>query len=124
MPSQQYPRHINHISGCFCLARLLTHKINHHRMAKKKKKKKGGESILKYKVLVLLFFLRLFIYLFIYLCIYFRGGKEGEREGKKHQCVVASHMPLAGDLGHNPIMCPRLGIERATLWFTGQCSIH
>ena len=33
-------------------------------------------------------------------------GREGEREGEKHQCVIASHMPLTGDLAHNPGMCP------------------
>ena len=31
---------------------------------------------------------------------------EGEREGEKHQCVVASHMPTTGDLACNPGMCP------------------
>ena len=31
---------------------------------------------------------------------------EGEREGEKHQCVVASHTPPTGDLAHNPGMCP------------------
>ena len=31
---------------------------------------------------------------FIYLL--FERGKEGEREGEKHQCVVASHLPLLG----------------------------
>ena len=31
---------------------------------------------------------------------------EGEREGEKHQCVVASHMPSTGDLACNPGMCP------------------
>ena len=54
-----------------------------------------------------------FIYLFIYnaylfkvyLFILERGG-EGEREGEKHQCVVASHAPPAGDLAHNPGMYP------------------
>ena len=30
----------------------------------------------------------------------------GEREGEKHQCVVASHAPLTGDLASNPGMCP------------------
>ena len=39
-------------------------------------------------------------YLFI-----FREGK-GEKEGEKHQCVVASHEPPTGDLAHNPGMCP------------------
>ena len=39
--------------------------------------------------------------------IYFRErGKEGGREGEKHQCVVASHMPPTGDLAHNPGTCP------------------
>ena len=33
-------------------------------------------------------------------------GKEGEREGEKDQCVVASHTPPTGDLAHNPGMCP------------------
>ena len=29
-------------------------------------------------------------------------GREEEREGKKHQCVVAHHMSPTGDLAHNP----------------------
>ena len=29
-------------------------------------------------------------------------GRVGEREGKKHQCVVASCVPPTGDLAHNP----------------------
>ena len=33
-------------------------------------------------------------------------GREGGREGEKHQCVVASHVPPTGDLAHNPGMCP------------------
>ena len=40
--------------------------------------------------------------------------KDGEREGEKHQCVVASHTPRTGDLACNPGMCPRLGIKPAT----------
>ena len=36
----------------------------------------------------------------------FREGREREREGEKHQCVVASHVPLTGDLACNPGMCP------------------
>ena len=55
--------------------------------------------------------------LFIYLFIFRERGREGEREGEKHQCVVASHMAPIGDLACNPGMCPRLGIEPATLWF-------
>ena len=33
-------------------------------------------------------------------------GREREREGEKHQCVVAFRMPTTGDLVHNPGMCP------------------
>ena len=33
-------------------------------------------------------------------------GRKGEREGEKHQCVVAPHVPPNGDLAHNPGMCP------------------
>ena len=49
---------------------------------------------------VFFFFFFLRFHLFI-----FREGKGG-REGEKHQCVVASYMPPAGDLAHNPGMCP------------------
>ena len=31
---------------------------------------------------------------------------EGEREGEKQQCVVASHEPPTGDLARNPGMSP------------------
>ena len=44
-------------------------------------------------------FLR-FIHLFL------ERGREGEREGGKYECVVACHLPLTGDLAHNPGMCP------------------
>ena len=33
-------------------------------------------------------------------------GREGEREGEKHQCVVASHALSTGDLAPKPGMCP------------------
>ena len=45
-------------------------------------------------------------YLRTCLLILERGGKEGERVGEKHQCVVVSHAPPTGDLAHNPGMCP------------------
>ena len=50
-------------------------------------------------------FLKIFIYLFL------ETGKEGEREGEKHdvgekQRSVASLTPPARDLAHNPGMCP------------------
>ena len=47
------------------------------------------------------FFFKIFIYLFLE-----RGGKEREREGEKHQCVVTSHMPPARDLACSPGMRP------------------
>ena len=37
-----------------------------------------------------------------YLFIFRERGREGERGGKKHQCVVASHTPPTGDLASNP----------------------
>ena len=46
------------------------------------------------------FFSKYFIYLFL------ERGREGEREGEKHQCVVVSHVPTTGDLACNPGMCP------------------
>ena len=52
-----------------------------------------------------------------YLFIFRERGREGEKEGEKHQCVVASHVPPTGDLAHNPGMCP-VGNGPATLWFT------
>ena len=41
-----------------------------------------------------------FIYLFL------ERGEGGEREGEKHQCVIASCAPPTGDLAHNPGLCP------------------
>ena len=41
---------------------------------------------------------------FIYLLL--ERVREGEREGVKHQCVVASYLPPTGDLACNPGMCP------------------
>ena len=41
-----------------------------------------------------------------YLFIFREKGRKVEREGEKHQCVVASHMLPAGNLAHNPGMCP------------------
>ena len=42
------------------------------------------------------------------MCLFLRFylGMEGEREGEKHQCVVASMHPTTGDLAHNRGMCP------------------
>ena len=38
--------------------------------------------------------------------IFRQSRREGEREGEKHQCVVACRMPSTGDLAFNPGMCP------------------
>ena len=52
-------------------------------------------------------------------------GREGEREGEKHQYVVASHVSPTGDLACNPGMRPsRPGIELVTFWFASQHSVH
>ena len=41
-----------------------------------------------------------------YLFIFRERGRGAEREGEKHQCVVASPMTPTGGLTHNPGMCP------------------
>ena len=41
-----------------------------------------------------------------YLLIFRERGREGEREGEKHQCVVASCTPPTGDLVYNTGMYP------------------
>ena len=56
--------------------------------------------------------------------LFLERGREREREGEKHQCVVVSCTPPTGDLAHNPGTCPRLGIEPATFWFAGRHSIY
>ena len=43
---------------------------------------------------------------FIDVIYLFLEREEGEREGEKHQCVVASLTPPTGDLACNPGMCP------------------
>ena len=51
-------------------------------------------------ILFYFYFLKDFIYF-----IFTQRGREGEKEGEKHQCVVASHVPHTGDLACNPGMC-------------------
>ena len=43
---------------------------------------------------------------FIFFFIFREWGREGERKGEEHQCVVASGIHPTGDLAHNPGMCP------------------
>ena len=47
-----------------------------------------------------------FIFKRFYLFIFRERGREGERDGGKYQCVVASHMTPTGELAHNPSMWP------------------
>ena len=47
-----------------------------------------------------------------YLVIFRQRVREREREGEKHQCVVASHVVLTGDLAHNPGMYPKWELNR------------
>ena len=42
---------------------------------------------------------------FIYI-LFRERVREGEREGEKHQCVVAFRTPPTGDLARNPGMGP------------------
>ena len=46
------------------------------------------------------YFKKYFIYLFL------ERGREGEREGEEHPCVVASGASPTGVLDRNPGMCP------------------
>ena len=71
------------------------------------------------------FFLKIF-YLFFtfYLIIFFRERKEGRKRGREtSMCGCFSHIPNWGR-DPQPRHVPWLGIEPATLWFTGQHSIH
>ena len=50
---------------------------------------------------------------FLKILFIFRGREsEGEREGEKYQCVVASHMPPTGDLACSTGMCPDWGLNQ------------
>ena len=56
-----------------------------------------------------------------YLFIFRQSGREGEREGEKRQCVVASHTPPTGLKARHG---PWPGIKQETLWFAGWHPIH
>ena len=46
----------------------------------------------------------IYMCIILYLFIFKEKGREGEREGEKHQCEVASCVSLTGDMAHNPGM--------------------
>ena len=41
-----------------------------------------------------------------FILLFLERGREGEKQGEKHQCVVASCTPPTGDLALNLGMCP------------------
>ena len=49
--------------------------------------------------------LKMYIFKDLFI-LFLERGRDGEREGEKHQCVLASHGSPTGDLAHNPGMCP------------------
>ena len=64
-----------------------------------------------------------FFFLFKILFIFREGGTEGERGRETSMCGCHSCTPYWGP-GPQPRNVPWLGIELATLWFTGCHSVH
>ena len=58
-----------------------------------------------------------------YLFIFRERGREGERGGEKHQCVVSSFVPPTGDLAHNEA-CALTGNRTSDPLVLSWCSIH
>ena len=61
-------------------------------------------NFLSFYYLYFLFLFVCFSKTFIYL--FLERGREGETEGEKNQCVVASPAPPTEDAAGNPGMCP------------------
>ena len=78
------------------------------------------EVLSKYLLSVVLFFLRFFKKDFIY---FFRKRKGQEKRRETLMCGCLLYTPYWGP-GPQPRHVPWLGIEPATLWFTGLHSIH
>ena len=74
-------------------------------------KQRGRLAPDHYSILSLNYYYFLNILFFLFL----ERRRKGEREGEKHQCVVASRTHPTGHLACHPSMCPRLGIQLATL---------
>ena len=47
-----------------------------------------------------------FFFKILFFFIFRQRRREGDKEGKEHQCVVAFRSPTTGDLAHKPGMCP------------------
>ena len=98
-----------------------------HKLNQKWENIRKAKSRMFYKITVLYFYL---LSLSEDMFIDFRErGREGKREGEKHQCEKETriscllHMPLTGDQAPDPGMCPAwLGIEASTFQFMGGCS--
>ena len=58
----------------------------------------------------------------MYLLIFRERGREGERKGEKHQCVVASHMPPTENLAHNPDMCTDWELNQQLFDYSQACA--
>ena len=64
-------------------------------------------AIITYTTCFTLSFFRFYLFVFFFLIYLFTFRERvREREQEKHPCVVASHVPLRGDLARNPGMCP------------------
>ena len=95
-------RHFHFICNVFNLSRKPFKPVYLLRLVRPK-------SNFNFIIVLVLFFPKI-------LFIFRERGREGKREGEKHQSVVASCAPPTGDLG----MCPDWGLnQQATLWFTG-----
>ena len=110
----------------------LTSEDIHCVLMRKTKRKLFPESHVVYNSICISLFListtffyySLFSGVFFILFIFRQWGRQGEGEGEKHQCVVASCALPTGDLARNPSRVPQLGIELGTLWFAGWHSIR
>ena len=97
-----------------CIFRI-TIEVDHHHICKTLFvfvhlwQREGQLQLPGHVISLLISLLDLCIFIFIlrfYLFIFRDKGREGEREGKKHQCVVAPCVPPTEDLAHNLGMCP------------------
>ena len=65
-----------------------------------------------------------YVFLRILVSYFFRErGREGEREGEKHQCLVASHMPSLGTWTETQA-CALTGNQTSDPLVCSPCSIH